>query len=260
MATRAESVKPTSIKDKQSLIHPADKDEEELETTLGKWLVFRYFSELDDTWDTLKRAFDAGKLKAEALKSSTMYYNPTGSGPGSCTQGVIRIYTQKKKRDFVGNQLIKLVKHDIRYKVTAAKEGDALTPHTSAICTTFHTLHWNSGHPTTKHQAGAIQRYTCPSNDLWQLNVVRAPLFHSHDVYGKWVVLSKDREITTHWHLLKKEVNMGKMGASQIVCPGRAKKEDRPVIEVHTTREEKNEVCRLLDEVLGRLYKVYKLK
>lgn len=246
MATRADSVKPTSIKDKQSLIHPADKDEEELEKTLGKWIVFRYLAELDDTWDMLKRAFDAGKLKAEALKSSTMYYNPSASGPGCCVHGAIRVFTQKKKRDFIGNQLIKLVKHDIRYKSVEATEAGALATQN------FHTLFWNAGKPTARYHPGIKHSYKHPSNDdLWQQNVVRAPLFHSQDVYGKWIVSSFDSAVTKHWHLLKGKVESGELGVTQMVCPARAKKEDPPVIEVYTTREEEDDVGEQIDEILG---------
>ena len=251
---------PTSIKDKKWLIHPEDKDEDVLEKAYGKWLVFRYFSELDNTWDTLKRAFDARKLSAVAIKSSTLYYNPSGAGPGPCIEGAIRIYTMNADIDRVGMQLIEIVHHDIRYKTNQATE-DARYTHKGQTHISSHTLFWNRGRPTKEYRRGIKQDYRRPSNcDLWELNVskVLEPL-EFEKPYGKWVITSYEA-VTNHWHKLRKEVESGALGATEMVCPAKEQKEDKPVIEVYTTREAMDSVGEKIPGILGEdLPRHYKL-
>ena len=71
--------------------------------TLGKWLIFKHISCIDQVWETTSQAVVSGELGATAAKVST---NPNYSDPNI---KVICVYTTAENSDEVGMKLIPYV-------------------------------------------------------------------------------------------------------------------------------------------------------
>ena len=114
--------------------------------TLGKWLVFRDFDRLDETWQQIRKAVESGELGATGAKSSTARDKPSSKGQGT-QSGVICVYTSENSMDEVGLKLIYMVKHDIKYKTDAATLMGLYTSrgHGKVSC---RTIYWNGGDPS----------------------------------------------------------------------------------------------------------------
>ena len=67
--------------------------------TLGKWLIFKHISCIDQVWETINQTVVSGELGATANKVSTMKVNPNSSDPNI---KVICVYTTAEDRDEVG--------------------------------------------------------------------------------------------------------------------------------------------------------------
>ena len=84
--------------------------------TLGKWLIFKHISCIDQVWETISQTVVSGELGATAAKVSTTKVNPNSSDPNI---KVICVYTTAEDRDEVGMKLIPYVCETIRYKTDA---------------------------------------------------------------------------------------------------------------------------------------------
>ena len=114
--------------------------------TLGKWLVFKHKSRIDETWEKIRKVVESGELGATGAKTSTMKYNPNATSPDT---KVICVYTTAEDMDEVGLKLIHIVCQTIRYKTDEATISGKYTCHGSGKVT-CRTLEWNKGNPTFK--------------------------------------------------------------------------------------------------------------
>ena len=119
--------------------------------TLGKWLVFKQFNKLDETWHTIRKTVESGELGATGAKSSTAMENPSSSDrQGSSTSsrvGVICVYTSEEAMDEVGLKLVYMVKQDIRYKTDeATHQGVYAIRGYKGVA--LKTIYWNDGEPS----------------------------------------------------------------------------------------------------------------
>ena len=114
--------------------------------TLGKWLIFKHISCIDQVWETISQAVVSGELGATAAKVSTMMVNPNSSNPNI---KVICVYTTAEDRDEVGMKLIPYVRETIQYKTDAETRAGRYACHGDGKVTS-RTLEWNKGHPKFK--------------------------------------------------------------------------------------------------------------
>ena len=223
-----------------------DEDEDEV---LGKWLVFRqYGCAIDEMWQVLTRALDSGELEAEYLNSSTVMYNPTYSGPGYRDSGVICVYTTEKLLDKVGFQLVRIVKHDIKYKTNEATNNGIYSHRPGEKRCTLKTLFWNDGKPSFECQ---VKNPGPPRirSQIGQSNTAKAPVPYCFDrVYGKWIVPTENNAVTDDYHAIREELESGRLGAVRMVCPKKRSPLDDPIIIVFTAEWRMREVgCKLLN-------------
>ena len=110
-------VNPTSITD-DYWVHckPPPALQRQGNTVHGKWLVFQPTESLDQTWQIIRRAVEAGEFgkSCTSAKCSTGMRRP-GVHPSS--DGVINVFTTEEGMNDVGMQLIYKVHRDILYKV-----------------------------------------------------------------------------------------------------------------------------------------------
>ena len=116
--------------------------------TFGKWLVFKQFEELDETWHMIRKAVESGELGATGAKRSAAKLDPS-SHPRVSSEGVIRVYTSEETMDEVGFKLVHMVKHDIRYKTDeATRQGRYNAKGYTNV--SLQTIYWNDGNPYLK--------------------------------------------------------------------------------------------------------------
>ena len=109
---------PSEVTETRRLVVISPKRQEGIRS-YGKWMVFRPFTQLDETWHMIRKEIESGVLSASVVKAhcTTLYYDPSDGGPGPSTQGVIIVFTSESNAERAGVDLIKLVKHDIKYKL-----------------------------------------------------------------------------------------------------------------------------------------------
>ena len=117
--------------------------------TLGKWLVFKQFEELDATWHMIRKAVESGELDSTGAKCSTAEPDPSSYPKEPNTVGVICVYTCEETMDEVGFKLVHMVKQDIRYKTDEATLKDMYIA-TGYKKVTIKTIYWNDGEPYLK--------------------------------------------------------------------------------------------------------------
>ena len=121
--------------------------------TLGKWLVFKQFEELDETWHMIRKAVESGELGSTGAKCSTAKPDPS-CYPMDSSEGVIRVYTSEEMMDKVGFKLVHMVKQDIRYKTDEATlQGRYNT--TGYTNVSLQTIYWKDGNPYLKRYGEA---------------------------------------------------------------------------------------------------------
>ena len=132
--------------------------------TLGKWLVFKRFNKLDETWHMIWKAVGSGELGATGAKSSTAMEKSGRQGSSASSRtGVICVYTSEETMDEVGFKLIHMVKQDIEYKTNEATlRGEYIATGYKKV--TVKTIFWNDGDPgftkrRTWRRRGEANRY-----------------------------------------------------------------------------------------------------
>ena len=244
---------PTSVKDRHWVrAFPPGNHYSDLEQlSFGKWMVFRPYTQLDETWHMIRSEVECGVLSDSAVGtlSSTMFYNPTAHGPGPRKVGVICVYTTEKNIDSVGFTLINLVHHDIKFKTEQATENSNFAWKRDQASVCLRTLYWNSGKPSF-----LLQGYRCFGPDCvrirdeWRLNYVTAPepIMSKNFDCGRWVLTLKPHaELTVIWQILKGEIEGGHMGPVEMVCPPKINWKDaneEPVFLVYTARNNREYV------------------
>ena len=126
--------------------------------TLGKWLVFKRFDKLDETWHMIQKAVESGQLGATGAKCSTAKDNSL-CYPRNSNKGVICVYTSEETMDEVGFKLVHMVKQTIRYKTDEATL-QGMYRATGYKKVTIKTIFWNDGEPDfTRKRCGEAKRY-----------------------------------------------------------------------------------------------------
>ncbi len=262
---------PTSVKDRLSVkAFPPENQCSDLK--FGKWMVFRPFTQLDETWHMIRKEVECGVLadSAFAAFSSTMYYHPTAHGPGPDKSGVICVFTTEKNIDTVGFTLINLVHHDMKFKTEQATEKSNFMWKGEQASVSLRTLYWNSGKPSFLLQGDRCYGPDCVRiRDEWHLNYVTAPepMMSSRNFdYGRWVLTLKScAQLTAIWHILKRVIEGGHMGPVKMVCPPKIDWRDaneEPVFLVYTARKNREYLGRTIsmlvksNKVTSCLYEV----
>lgn len=209
---------PTEVHDEFWIHVRRRRDPNQHDKTLGKWMVFKHYDEIDQTWKNIQTAILSDDMQGCVYaKCSTMMYSPSCSGPGPDTCGVICVYTSQNNMDDIGFRLIEIVKQDIKYKLDEATL-DYKYVHAGSGKVTIKTIFWNNGMPSF------VCEDTCYGTsyfreDIWHLNVVTAP--EPQCVHGRWVLPLEYQELTELWHTLKKVIQSKKdnYGIIKMVCP-----------------------------------------
>ena len=70
----------------------------------------------------IRKEVESDVLTESVMKThcTTLGYNPSNGGPGSCKGGIAIVYTSESNSERAGMELIKLVKNDIKYKTNRA--------------------------------------------------------------------------------------------------------------------------------------------
>ena len=142
MAAGQAGIKPSQTYDyywiwQRAPILSADKE------TLGKWLVFKPVSKIDETWEKIRELVASGELGATGAKVSTMRESPYAT---SRFDKVICVYTTREDMDEVGLKLIQVVQQTIRYKTNEeTRAGNYSWSGKGKV--TCRTLTWSHGNP-----------------------------------------------------------------------------------------------------------------
>ena len=215
---------------------------------LGKWLVFKNFDEIDDTWERIRTSVVTNTLQGCVhAVCTTMKYNPTMEGPGPSTTGVICVYTEEHDIDAIGFKLIEIVQQDIKYKT----ESDSLAGkyvHTGAGKVTIKTIFWNNGKPSFVCEDKPCYGTSRYKEDIWHRNVVEAPKqFVPKQIFGRWILELENEELTPLWHILKDKIECktDNFGVAKMVCPpkrNRRSAEEKAVFQFYVAKRWKDSV------------------
>ena len=253
------SVNPSTVTDRDWVYcyHP---QEELLDETYGKWMVFRpkASGELDKIWHVIRQCVETKDFSdgCTAAKCSTAIENPDEAPVGS-PKGVICVYTTKETIDEVGLLLIQKVRETIRYKTdeTTQKGLYAFKGHGKV---TIRTLYWNDGKPSFGPRTLPPDvNPTSINDDVWVY--CKPPLSSapaqtlSQDIRkeasGNWLVYEPMDLLDETWHMIRHAVESGKFcrGCTGARCstafkPDSVSPKSDGVIMVTTTDEGKNEV------------------
>ena len=137
------SVNPTAVTQDFWVWADAPCEITSSQKTLGKWLIFKRFDKLDETWHTIRKAVESGELGSTGAKCSTSREKPASGS----RHGVICVYTSEEAVDEVGLKLVYIVKHDIRYKTDEATlQGVYASKGNKKV--SLKTIYWNDGEPS----------------------------------------------------------------------------------------------------------------
>ena len=230
------------------------------DVTHGKWILFRNFEDLNNTWCVVRDEIESGRLGAVGAKCSTRRYDPESYGAGPKTSGRISVFTKENHCIDVGMKLIQLrgVQHDIKYKTNEATQSRnyAHNPtNEDSFCSKY--IYWNMGDPVLVRQLCPVPcrfekfRNYDPTLDQWKINIVNGPLFSEDGLaHGHWSIKIKcNSQFTNLWHRLKDQIDNGSIPAFKMVCPWKHPKSE-PEIHVFTTEPTMNDIgSKLIAEV-----------
>ena len=92
--------KPSQVKHAFRVYYNMKEGGDQRPEICGKWLVFRYFDNVDETWENIRTALARNELGGcISAKCSTARYNPTRHGPGPVTTVAISVYTEEHNID-----------------------------------------------------------------------------------------------------------------------------------------------------------------
>ena len=247
--------KPTEVHDQYWIFvrHSTEEGDEHPPIT-GKWLVFKNYDKLDETWSKIRTAVIEQTLEGCSLaKVSTLRYNPSGGGPGPSTRGVICVYTAEHNEDTIGFKLIELVQQNISYKLDDTTMMGKYSH--QGIKVAKKTLYWNDGKPSFRNTGSRCSGLSSIV-DVWHVNVAQAPEpLRSEEICGKWFVDIKSQSLTDYWHRLKPQIESSSknFGVIKMVCPSKqCSKSKLPQFHFYTSREKKDEVGRSLIAIFSR--------
>ena len=218
----------------------------------GKWLIFRNLEDLNKTKELVYDEIKSGRLEVVGMKCSTLCYNPLSAGAGPQTTGRISVFTSKDDYIEIGGKLVKLVRHDIKYKL----EDKYAHLWESDGRITFMTMFWNDGKPYAARRPRPGTRICHPScrndkrlydpeTDMWKLNVVEGQA--QECFHGKWILESNyhqasNKNITSVWHILKAKIESGELPVIKMECPAPKFSGKIPEIHISTSEQHKDAV------------------
>ena len=216
--------------------------------SFGKWLVFKNFDEIDETWNKIQSAMRRGELPdCYHAKCSTLRYNPSLAGPGPTTTAVVCVYTEEQDIDPIGFKLVEIVQHDINYKTNESTRRGKYA-FTGPGPVTIKTIFWNNGKPSFHCEDKLCRGASFKREDIWHLNVVEAPeSLNLGAVHGRWVLTLDYDELTDLWHSLKRSIESEKknFGVVRMVCPPKQNyrsSTEMPVFHFYTSSEARKKV------------------
>ena len=225
---------------------------------LGKWLVFKHYDEIDNTWEKIRTAIARDELQGcLTAKCSTMRYNPSLGGPGPCTTAVVCVYTEEHDMDDIGFKLIEIVQQDIKYKT----DQDSLSykyAHAGSGKVTIRTIYWNNGKPSLECEDKPCYGTSFRREDIWHLNIVLASEpFSSMENHGRWILCLEYEELTELWHYLKDiiECKEKNFGITKMICPPKRDRKsptEKPLFHVYTSRKDSKLVGEKLIKIVKR--------
>ena len=170
---------PTQVFDDEWIYAYPDEDGPQGEP-FGKWLVFRKYEDLNQTWELIKEQVRSGKLGASLANTSTMVKTET-----SGEDGVICVFTTKEDMDEVGLKLLKLIPdEEIRYKTNSATDRNIYIVY-GARKATYKTLHRNGD---------------------------GEPIFSFDKRYGKWIIQCTKHNVDSMYQSIRKAAEEGALG------------------------------------------------
>jgi len=173
--------------------------------------------------------------------------------------GVICVHTEEHNMDDIGFKLVALVKQDIKYKTDAASLDYKYTfTGSKKVC--IKTIYWNRGRPSFECKDEPCPGTSYDKEDIWHLNVVKAPEpFSLRPVHGRWVLTLEygDGELSSLWHHLKEiiESKVDNFGVIKMICPPKHNHYspiEKPVFHVYTSGDKKKCVGKKLIEIVQR--------
>ena len=220
----------------------------------GKWLVFKHFDELDETWEKIRTAVANGELQGCTMaECTTLKYLPSEKGPGPSTTAVICVYTEEHDIDVIGFKLIEIACQDIKYKTEEACLKNLYT-HCGHGRVSLKTIYWNKGKPSFECEGKPCYGTSFKKEDIWHLNVVTAPEpFNSEEVHGRWILYLENDELTELWHYLKDmiECKQTNFGIIEMVCPPKRVRKsptESSIFHIYTSSKNRKSVGRKLIE------------
>ena len=201
----------------------------------GKWLIFRNCEDYNETWRVIREEVRSGNLGATGVFCTTKRYDPSSSGGGPDTSGVMCVCAKEEDHIDVGMRLVKLkaIQHDIKYK-TFEKSTNWEFVHIPGINhrVTSLTIFWNNGDPYASEEPRP-ETVLCPAPcrrkfeynveaDIWKVHIVRGtPKYESERIHGKWIIdcVYQKMEATRLWHKLKHLVERGDIPAISMEFP-----------------------------------------
>lgn len=236
-------LRPTEIKDAIAIFFPPSATADDIiASSYGRWLVGEPLHKLDDTWQRIKEEMEANRLFATGLKCSTGGYNPSSSGTGPVTNGVISIYTTEEDIDNAGFEIIKIVEHDIQYK-TNEMSASGQYRHKGNRKIILKSLFWNKGN---YQFFNLIKRnrsvWKGKAEDTWHLNVARSSEsceLQDDQTAGYWCAESELENLTDLWHYMRKLIVKDELGPVMMECPKEQKKKGSgiPLLLVFTAQQ-----------------------
>ena len=240
-------VKPTKAQDVHFIFFTLLRAEHS-RPLFGKWMVFKHFDEIDETWEMIRTAVAEDKLQGSPVASvSSMRYNPSMSGPGPDTSGVICVYTQEHDMDAIGFKLIEMAKQDIKYKTDQASINGEYS-FTGSRPVSLKTIYWNNGRPSFVCEDRPCYGTSYKREDIWHLNVVDAPESLKYgEIHGRWVLSLEYAGLTGLWHFLKEQIESPEenFGVIRMVCPPkrvRKSQTEMPEFHLYTNKANKKAV------------------
>ena len=220
----------------------------EINKFFGKWLVFKHWDEVDETWEMVRMAVAENNMQGSQHAAVTCKkYNPSMGGPGPNTVGVINVHTQEHDIDAIGFKLIEMVKQDIKYKTDQASINGEYS-FTGSRPVSLKTIYWNNGRPSFVCKDGPCRVTSYEIEDIWHLNVVDAPASLNYGaIHGRWVLFLEYAVLTGLWHFLKKQIESQEknFGVIRMVCPPkrvRSSPTEMPKFHLYTNKMKKSTV------------------
>ena len=249
--------KPSQLEHTHWVHFSAEKCHAENQDIRGKWLVFRHYDELDETWEKIVMAIQRNELPGCVhAKCGTKRYHPSSVGPGPSTKTMICVFTDEHNMDDIGFKLVEIVQQDIKYKTNEDTLDYKYASSSGKLV--LKTIFWNNGRPSFKCKDKPCYKTSFKREDIWHINVVVAPdPLGSLETQGRWILRLENEELTELWHILKDLIGVEEEnpGIIKMVCPPKIQRNfhrEQPVFHVYTSNRHSKHVGKQLINFVER--------